>query len=194
MNLYHLAFFILAFGSLGQTFTQLQAQELSPAEEAEIKQELKTMKKDLILWKAWSDRAQAQQREEDSLRNALDSLKITFDLLADEIAQKEDWIDSLQTHYHYWLKRTRNLRDDVLFRVQVAGYQRHPIDRFHQASPSFYVDRSNPRVNRYMLGFFRSYWEAKSFSDQLKRYGLGCYIVAYHRGQRVHSLSSWIEN
>lgn len=174
-------------------FSALSAQTLTDLEEAKIQEELKALKKNLIKLKALKEENRMWDQKIDQSSRRIDSLKDAFDRVADEEERQIEVISLLQSVYFESLKRTRNIREGVFFRVQIAYYQKHPLDRFYNVGRGFYIEREPNGRKRYMLGFFRSYYEAKALSQWLNYAGSGSYVVGYRRGKRVRQLSSIVD-
>ncbi len=171
----------------------LYAQELSPEEAADIQNELKIMRKDPVILRDLKDRAQLWDATQAQKAQDLDSLKNYFDSLADSLVWTNNREDSLKPEYYALLNETRNARLNIVFRIQIGIYRQHPLDRYRSAGPAFFIDRSPQGFKRYMIGFFRNYWEARNFDKWIKRWGAKSYVVGYRDNIRARLLTQLVD-
>ncbi|MDX2304455.1 MAG: hypothetical protein NW226_16735 [Microscillaceae bacterium] len=176
------------------TFSGGSAQTLSPEESQKLREELALMKKDPSVWKAYKERNALRSQELESKKKVLEQTQQKLDELLDKLDFQEILRDSLQKLHLVWLRKTRNIRYNLVFRVQVAGYKSHPIDRFHRISPMFMYDITPGGVKCYLLGHFYHYGEAYKFKDILRMMGSEAFVVGFKDGKRLKTLGSWIKN
>lgn len=185
-----LVYFFLVWIFSGAT---LWAQSLSPEETLEIQNELKIMLKDPVILRDLKDRARLWENTQVQKARDLDSLKNYFDSLADSLYLAKLKADSLKPQYYELLNETRNARLNIVFRVQIGIYRQHPLDRYRDAGPGFFIDRSPQGFKRYMIGFFRNYWEARHFDQWIKRWGVNSYVVGYRDNIRARMLTQLVD-
>lgn len=183
---------ILTLGSVSSSFAQKA--ELSQEERTNLLTALKNMKKDPAIWKAFKARNAQRIQELEARQQALSQMQDKLDEKLDRLDYQKVLIDSLQSTHLAWLRKTRNYRDNLVFKVQIAGYRKHPIDRFHKVSPMFMYDMTSTGVKRYLLGHFYSYGEAYKFKDIIRMMGGDAFVVGFKNGYRLRVLSNWISN
>ena len=183
---------LFIFGSLTPDYAQNP--ELTQEERAKLLSELKNMKKDPAIWKAFKARHAQRTQELEVKQAALSLMQDKLDENLDMLDYQKLAIDSLQKTYLAWLRKTRNFRDNLIFKVQIAGYRKHPIDRFNRRSPMFMYDMTPKGVKRYLLGHFYSYGEAYKFKDVIRMMGGDAFVVGFKNGYRIKVLSNWISN
>ena len=183
---------LFIFGSMTSNYAQKP--KLTPEERAKLLSELKNMKKNPVIWKAFKARHAQRAQELEAKKEELSQMQDKLDQNLDILDYQKLAIDSLQRTHLAWLRKTRNFRDNLVFRVQIAGYRKHPIDRFNRRSPMFIYDMTPKGVKRYLLGHFYSYGEAYKFKDVIRMMGGDAFVVGFKNGYRIKVLSNWISN
>ncbi|NJO02852.1 MAG: hypothetical protein HC880_15275 [Bacteroidia bacterium] len=186
--------YIFVLGLICLIQMPIQAQKLEAEEMEALRAELKEMKKNPAQWKNWKQKDSFVSEEISMKQRYLDSLKDEFDRLADQADTQTARAEQSRQEYYTWLRKTRNFRENVVFRVQIGYYNQHPIDRFRNQSSFLTIERNFRGIQQYMLGNFRSYEEARHFSQYLNRFGVGSYVVGYKNSLRVEKLGSLIDN
>lgn len=166
---------------------------LGPEELVKILNDLKSMKKNPVVWKQHKEQNRQLTQQVKTKINKLDSLKDHFDELADYEEEQLDKLDSLKTTYWYIKGKKRKEAGGIAFKIQIGVYKKHPLDRFQRRKNSFFSIDYLYGKRKYMLGNFSSYGEAQKFNTLLKRMGANTYIVGYKKGRRVKSISSLID-
>jgi DNA repair exonuclease SbcCD ATPase subunit len=84
-------------------------------------------------------------------------------------------------------KKDRN-NTKCSFSVQIGAYKNKDLTQYMESNPNFAVESNEEGYKKYMLGFFTSYWEAKSFSKYLNNLGAQTYVAGFYDGKRVPEL------
>ena len=169
------------------------AKDLTEKEKQQLMEELDSFKKDLTKLKALKEKAQKLEEEVKAQEDYLVKLKEKFDENADRYEELVPRADSLTRVSNYWRKYLRNVRDNIIFKVQFASYKSHVVDRFAQNNPFFSVYNDRDGLKKYFLGNFLNYGESKKFNDWLRRRGVDSYVVAFKKGWKVSQLSSVLD-
>lgn len=176
-------FFILA------QFTY--AQELTKEEKKQLANEIKSLRKDLEKFKKMfhednqlSREVSVRQSENTAKRNQLDDIEL-------KISQKEPLITSMLDEINMRSRKlSRSQNEKVFFKVQIGAYKNNRIARIIKRNYNFEVEKDATGYNKYMVGYFISYWEAKKLSELLTSSGAQSFVVGYMNGNRVTDLKS----
>lgn len=169
--------------------------QLSRSERSELLSEIKGLKRN-------PERLKDMKQEDSSLNTDLAAVrantlnkKSELNTLNQELSKKDEAIEALQ-------ERLRKLRGDMgevnaarqgrggsdcEFSVQIGAYENRDLTQYMDNNPNFMVEQSDG-LKKYILGYFTSYWEAKSFSKYLDQSGAQTYVVGYYKGVRVPDL------
>jgi hypothetical protein len=77
---------------------------------------------------------------------------------------------------------------DCAFSVQIGAYKNQDLTRYMEQHPNFGVETDESGFKKYTIGYFTSYWEAKSFSKYLDQTGAQTYVVGFFKGKRIPDL------
>lgn len=177
--------FSLAFGAS----LYAQTPELSP----ELVLQLNKWRENLTEYQAWKNEAEKLKKNLAERQQYKDILLNAFDSLADKEERQSPQIDSLARVKRFLEKKSKPYRDNVVFKVQIAVYRQHPIDGYLRKGAFLHLDSSEKDRQKYLLGSFRSYQEAKKLSAWLNKMGASSYVVAYQNNRRLNSLGSYAE-
>jgi septal ring factor EnvC (AmiA/AmiB activator) len=173
-----------------------QGQKLSKEETKQIQKELKDLQKNLPAFrKMLEDNADLDKQLNDK-RNQINALREKQTTLNQDDTKKDDAIAYLEEQLRKLRKdvgevnATRQGRGDIdcSFAVQIGAYKNKDLTKYMDQSPNFGVETDPQGLKRYTLGFFTSYWEAKSFAVHLDKLGGQTYVVGYYKGERVPDL------
>ncbi len=171
------------------------AQTLSKDEKKQLQKEITELSKDL---EALGKQKQllAKIDEGQAAKNAqLIQKKADAQNMEKELQQKNESI----AYYEELLRKAQKDRpeinaagqgrtQDCVFSVQVGAYKSKDLTQYMDKSPSFIVEQGEGGLKKYMLGFFTSYWEAKTFSRHLDKAGAQSYVVGFYKKVRVPDL------
>lgn len=170
--------------------------ELSQDEVKQFRKELKALKKDLSRFKS--------MKEEDSSLEEKVSEKLAY--IVQKKAELANWKQDLSKKDDgivYLQEQLRKLQKDVgevnattqgrgdhdcSFSVQIGAYKNKDLTQYMDQQPNFGVEEGEGGFKKYTLGFFTSYWEAKSLSKYLNAQGAQTYVVGFYKGERIPDL------
>ncbi len=187
--------FTLCLIILASMASQAAFAQLSRSERTELLKEIKAFKRN-------PEQLKNMKQEDAKLNTDLENARVStlnkkseLNKLNQELSKKDEAIEALQ-------ERLRKLRgemgevnaarqgrggSDCEFSVQIGAYENRDLTQYMDNNPNFMVEQSNG-LKKYILGYFTSYWEAKSFSKYLDQGGAQSYVVGYYKGIRVPDL------
>ncbi len=181
---------VLLLISINTTYAQL-----SRTERTTLQQEVKAYKRNLEAFKQFKEDRVMAEAKLNKAQTDLVNKRAELQTLNQELSKKDDAIESLQEA----LRRVRSEMGEVNaarqgrggvdceFSVQIGAYENRDLTQYMDNHPNFAVEQSNG-LKKYTLGYFTSYWEAKSFSKYLDKSGAQTYVVGYFKGERVPDL------
>jgi len=73
----------------------------------------------------------------------------------------------------------------LVFRVQVGAYNQFDMTRYNEYSDNFTGETAD-NLNKYLMGKFRDYENARAFRDDIRKLGIrDAFVVAYNDGTRI---------
>lgn len=166
------------------------------AEKKKLLAEIKALNKNLNQFK--------QMKEEDSQLNAdilektrqISQRKSDTNTSAEDIKKKDEGIEYLEEQLRKLKKQYPDVNaskqgrgsHDCAFSVQIGAYKSKDLTQYMDNNANFGVETNDAGVKKYTLGYFTSYWEAKSFSKHLDGAGAQSYVVGFYKGQRIPDL------
>lgn len=169
--------------------------QLSRAERTALQQEVNAYKRNLEGFKQFKEEGIMAEAKLNKAQTDLVNKRAELQTLNQELSKKDAAIESLQEA----LRRLRSEMGEVNaarqgrggadceFSVQIGAYENRDLTQYMDNHPNFAVEQSNG-LKKYTLGYFTSYWEAKSFSKYLDKSGAQSYVVGYFKGERVPDL------
>ncbi len=170
--------------------------QLDKDEKKQLVAELKSFQKNLEAFQALKEQSTSAQSQVSTLQSQIEEKKAENTQLTSQIRKKDDGIEYLQEQLRKLkgdvteVNATRQGRGDheCAFSVQIGAYRSQDLTRYMDSHPNFGVELGENGLKKYTLGFFTSYWEAKSFSKYLDSQGAQTYVVGFYKGQRVPDL------
>lgn len=189
-NLSYILAFALVFWA-----PSLKAQ-LDKDEKKQLLAELKSFQKNLEAFQALKQQSESAEEKVSSLRSQIENKRAENTQLTSQIRKKDEGIEYLQEQLRKLkgdvteVNATRQGRGDheCAFSVQIGAYRNQDLTRYMDSHPNFGVELGDNGLKKYTLGFFTSYWEAKSFSKYLDSQGAQTYVVGFYKGERVPDL------
>ena len=186
-----ISIFTLIF--VGIFFAPATAQ-LDKKEAKALKKEIKALKGNLIAFKRMKDDDKALNEEISQKHQEILSKKAQDNTSQTDLGKKDDAIAYLQERINKLngdeVNATRQGRGahDCAFSVQIGAYNNTDLTQYMDNHPNFGVEIDDSGLKKYTLGYFSSYWEAKSFSKYLDSRGAISYVVGFYKGERVPDL------
>ncbi len=161
----------------------------------ELKKEVKKLKIEQL--KKLKDEAAKADEETATKIAQINVKKAELDRLNNEDIKKRD--EGI-AYFEEQLRKVKKDRPDVnaakperastkcSFSVQVGAYRSKDLAQYIENNPNFGIETDEKGYKKYMLGFFTSYWEAKSFSKYLNQIGAQTYVVGFYNGKRIPDL------
>lgn len=180
--LVYFGFYLPSYGQLTKEETAQLKKELSKFSVEKLKQ----MKNEL-----------ASLDEQAATRNAQIVQKRTeVGNIQGDVAKKDEGIEYLEEQLRKLkgqlgeVNGTKQGRGnhDCSFSVQIGAYKNQDLTRYMEQHPNFGVERDESGFKKYTIGYFTSYWEAKSFSKYLDQTGAQTYVVGFYKGKRIPDL------
>ncbi len=176
----------------------LSAQEqLSKEEEKALKSELKALKSNLSQYKRMKSDNEQLSTQITEKEQELARKRSIIQQSKKDIVKKDDAIESLQGQLialrgdEVNAARQGRGAHDCSFSVQVGAYSNQDLNQelyqYVNTHENFRVEEGSGLI-KYSLGFFTSYWEAKSFSKYLDSIGAQTYVIGYYKGERIPDL------
>ncbi|MEO1654034.1 MAG: hypothetical protein AAFU64_10840 [Bacteroidota bacterium] len=172
-----------------------QKGNITKEEAKSLKAEIKALKSNLNRYKLMKE----EDRELDKqIQQKLQAVKQNRSSITDrsgEIEEKEESIKYLNERISKLrppeVNATKQGRGahDCAYSVQIGAYSRTDLTQYMDNNANFGVEvDNNSGLKKYTLGYFTSYWEAKSFSAFLNGTGAQTYVVGYYKGDRIPDL------
>jgi Rad3-related DNA helicase len=195
MNFLKIVSFFISVIFLSSISNLVLGQELSRAERTELVSEIKGFKRNPEKLKEIKQESTTLDAQLATAKETTVRKKADLNELNRELGKKDEAIESLQ-------ERLRRLRgemgevnaarqgrggSDCEFSVQIGAYENRDLTKYMDNNPNFLVEQSDG-LKKYILGYFTSYWEAKSFSKHLDKSGAQTYVVGYYKGARIPDL------
>jgi hypothetical protein len=168
--------------------------QLSKEEEAKLKKELKTLKIEQL---KQLRNQQFDLDEQVSTRNAqIIQKRADVDNAQKDSQKKDEGIEYLEEQ----LRRLKGQVGEVnatkqgrgnhecAFSVQIGAYKNRDLMQYMEKHPNFGVETDESGYKKYLMGYFTSYWEAKSLSKYLDKAGAQTYVVGFYKGKRIPDL------
>lgn len=178
---------------LGIFFAPASAQ-LDKKEAKALKKEIKALKGNLEAFKRMKDDDRALDNQINQKHQEIQSKKAQDNTSKADLSKKDDAITYLQERINKLssgeVNATRQGRGahDCAFSVQIGAYNNTDLTQYMDNHPNFGVEIDDTGLKKYTLGYFSSYWEAKSFSKYLDSRGAISYVVGFYKGERVPDL------
>jgi hypothetical protein len=140
--------------------------------------------------------AQAEQENNEKMAQITTKRNELNRLNEDEIKKRDEGIAYLEEK----MRKAKKDRPEVnatkpdrantkcSFSVQIGAYKNKDLTQYMESSPHFGIEIDEQNFKKYTLGFFTSYWEAKSFSKYLNQMGAQTYVVGFYNGKRIPDL------
>jgi len=172
------------------------AQELSKEEKKALLKEIKALGSDLDKFKAMKDDYYELDEQVTAKHAVIVQKKADLENSNKNLSKKDDAIEYLQEQLRKLkgqvgeVNATKQGRGshDCAFSVQIGAYKVKDLTQYMDSHPNFGVEVGEDGLKRYTLGYFTSYWEAKSFSKYLDGHGGQTYVVGFYKGERVPDL------
>lgn len=187
---------LLTFAILTLALPAFVQGQLSKDEKKQLLQEISNLSKNLEGF-AKQKKDLAKIEEDQKIKNAqLIQKKADAQNMEKSLQEKDQSI----AYYEEQLRKLQKDRPEVnatgqdrtnrdcVFSVQVGAYKNKDLSQYADKSPTFIVEQGEDGLKKYMLGYFTSYWEAKSFSKYLDKAGAQSYVVGYYQKKRVPDL------
>jgi len=169
---------------------------LSKQEKKQLQKEIADLTKNMENF-AMQKKEVAKMQESQTAKNALlIQKKADAQNMAKQVQEKDESI----TYYEEQLRKMQKDRPEVnatnqdrgkrdcVFSVQIGAYKNKDLTQYMDKNENFAVEKSEDGLKKYMLGYFTSYWEAKTFSKYLDKAGAQSYVVGFYKKQRVPDL------
>lgn len=172
------------------------AQKLTKEEERALKNELKKLS--VEQWKSQKDEEKLLSEQ---VKNKNQQFKLKDNELNDlntQVQLKETRMEQLNSELSTLSRKLMSGNDVVtsegaFFRVQIGAYQNKKIAKFLKKYNNFEIEEGENGMKRYLVGSFKSYWEAKNLSEKLTDRGAQAFVVGYLDGARVPNLKQMPE-
>ncbi len=169
--------------------------QLSRAERTALQKEINAYKNNLEGFKQLKQDDVLAEAKLNKAQTDLVNKRAELQTLNQELSKKDAGIESLQEALRRLRKEMGEVNAarqgrggaDCEFSVQIGAYENRDLTKYMDNHPNFTVEQSNG-LKKYTLGYFTSYWEAKSFSKYLDKSGAQSYVVGYFKGTRVPDL------
>lgn len=188
MNKTFFVFFVVLY------LSQAGFAQVEVAEGEKIKQELKDFYKNPKKFKQLKQQGALLDSQLQAKQAYINQLKAMFDEYADRTETAIPQVAALENQQRYWKRQAKRNQSGVYFKVQIATLKEFAKVNFTIQKTYLLIEPDSKEKKRYLLGNFKSYKEAKRFSDFLHRHeGLDCYVVGYEHGKRIASLSGYMD-
>lgn len=187
-------FLVLIFTFLIAVLPASLRAQLSKEEIKALKKEIKALSANLSAYKKMKDDDLAWDQQVNKKHQEILSKKAQVNTFSNDLKKKDDAIEYLQEQINKLkgdeVNATRQGRGnhDCAFSVQIGAYNNTDLTQYMDNHPNFGVEIGESGLKKYTLGYFSSYWEAKSFSKYLDSKGAITYVVGFYKGERVPDL------
>lgn len=189
--------FLLLFLGVGIVFSfpSYGQDKLTKEELKSLKAEIKGLKSNLNRFKLMKEEDQQLNRQIQQKLGEVKQDRSSLGNLNGEASKKDESIEYLQERINKLppneVNATKQGRGahDCAFSVQIGAYNNTDLTQYMDNNANFGVEiDQNNGLKKYTLGYFTSYWEAKSFSSFLNGTGAQTYVVGYYKGDRIPDL------
>ncbi|MCU0445675.1 MAG: hypothetical protein MUE85_12245 [Microscillaceae bacterium] len=168
--------------------------QLSKEEEAKLRKELKSLKIEQL---KQLRNQQFDLDEQASTRNAqIVQKRADVNNAQKDLQKKDEGIEYLEEQLRKLkgqvgeVNATKQGRGnhECAFSVQIGAYKNRDLTQYMEKHPNFGVETDESGYKKYLMGYFTSYWEAKSLSKHLDKAGAQTYVVGFYKGKRIPDL------
>ncbi len=164
------------------------SQKLSKAEKKKLKKEIKAYKKNPVSYKKMKTKAKEEMDERDQT-----IIELTQQLDQQNIALREtrDSLDALNKRYKNLLaKGSTEIPSGTVYAVQIGYFELLQLDEFNSRIRTIRAENQDGG-KRYVIGYFKSLDQAKSFNEEIKTIGIeDAFVSEYNNGVRNMSFDA----
>lgn len=187
------------------------AQSISKEELKSLKKELKALSKDPLKYKQMKEEDIDLNRYINDRENRVSDLNFMNKQLNQNLANKNQEVDQLgimikEFDHNNILTSppmdsgfaqvdSLNVQPEakgLVFKVQIGAYKQLKVAKKLEPKMNFTVEEADG-YTKYLLGKFKSYEEAKKFSNFLNKKGGQAFVVGYQDNQRLNSLKGIVK-